>query len=172
MPASQDTSVRKRSTSLDELTETSKKINSATKRLSGAVEQLNEALKRLNLGVPVWVDVCSGEPSEQIIETEELGYAKVKGKWGVSIRFTVEGLGPDPDEKVWHFEDAPRDMRMRAAGSFNRLLEALNNESLKAARTMEERANDIDELSSFIAEAANKAIGRAMLRPDALRGAK
>jgi len=147
------------------LTQTSKKINSATKRLNAAVEQLNEALKRLNLGVPVWIEVCGGSPDDHIVETEELGYAKVKGRWGVCIRFTVEGLGPEPEEKEWHFEDAPREMRIHASSYFNKLMTALNEESLKAAQTMEESATDVEELSLSIVEAANNAIGRATLKP-------
>jgi hypothetical protein len=164
MPSTQDTFVRK-STSLDALTETSKKINSATKRLNVAVDQFNSALKGLNLGVPVWIVVCSGEPNNQIIETEELGYAKVKGRWGVCIRLTIEGLGPEPEERHWHFEDAPRDMRIHASSHFNKLLIALNEASLQAAQSMEQSAIDVEEMSDSIVEAANNAIGRATLRP-------
>lgn len=167
MPSSEDTLVR-RSTSLDDLTNASKKINAATKRLTAAVDQLNEALKRLNFGVPVWITVCTGEPANQIIETEELGYAKVKGTWGISIRQTIEGLSHDPEEKEWHFQDAPRDMRIRAASCFNRLLTALNDESLKTAQLMEERATDVEEMSLAITEAANKAIGRTTLKQQVL----
>lgn len=164
-----DIPVRK-SASLDVLTETSKKINTATKRLTAAVEQFNEALKRLNLGVPVWIEVCGRSPDDHIVETQELGYAKVKGKWGVCIRFTVEGLGPDPEEKEWHFEDAPREMRVNASGSFNKLLIALNEVSLKTAQIMEKHATDVEEMSFSIVEAANNAIGRATLQSRVTEG--
>jgi hypothetical protein len=149
MPSPKDGPVLKALT-LDALTETSKKINAATKLLNGAVDQFNDALKRLNLGVPVWVHVSSAEPTNNICEVEELGYAKVKGTWGVSIRLIVEGLGPEPDVTEWHFADAPRDMRIRAAKCFATLLKGLNDESLKVAARMEEDAAEVEEMSSSI----------------------
>ncbi len=161
---SQGTSVPK-SASFEGLTETSKKVNSATKRLSESVEKMNEALKKLNLGVPVWIEVCGGSPDDHIVETQYLGYAKHKGKWGVCIRFVVEGLGPEDEETVWHFDSAPRDMRINAAGMFSKLLVALNEESIKQAQLMEEHATDIDELTEAVAEIANRAHPRFSLRP-------
>jgi hypothetical protein len=164
MPAAQGTHVPKLA-SFEALTETSKKVNSATKRLSESVEKLNDALKKLNLGIPVWIEVCGGSPDDHIVETEEIGYAKFKGKWGICIRFTVEGLGPDPEETIWHFDSAPREMRIHAADYFGKLLLALNDESLKQAQIMEERATNIDELTSSVIDIANRAHGRVSLRP-------
>lgn len=164
MPASQGSHVPK-SASFEALTETSKKVNSASKRLSESVEKMNDALKKLNLGVPVWIEVCGGSPDDHIVETEYLGYAKVRGKWGICIRFTVEGLDPEPQETEWHFDSAPREMRIHAAGQFGKLLVALNDESLKQAQIMEERATDIDELTNAVTDIANRAHGRVSLRP-------
>jgi hypothetical protein len=167
MPASQDTHVPNLA-SFEALTETSKKINSASKRLSASVEKMNDALKKLNLGISVWIEVCGGSPDDHIVETEYLGYAKVRGKWGVCIRFVVEGLEPDPGVTEWHFDNAPREMRIHASECFNKLLLALNQESLRQAQIMEERAKDIDELTNSVIEIANKAHGRVSLRPSAM----
>jgi methyl-accepting chemotaxis protein len=164
MSTSKDTPARQ-AASFEALTETSKKVNEASKRLSAAVEKMNDALKKLNLGIPVWLTFCTGGPEDgHIVETEQLGYAKVKGKWGVCIRLIIEGLSPDDDVTEWHFDSAPRDMRIRSSQFFGKLLQDLNHESLKQAKLMEERAKDIDELTASVIEIANKAHGRVSLR--------
>jgi hypothetical protein len=168
MPASKDTPVRQ-TASFEALTETSRKVNEASKRLSASVEKMNDALKRLNLGIPVWLTFSTGGPADgHIVETEELGYAKVKGKWGICLRLIVEGLSPEDDVTEWHFDSAPRDMRITSAPFFGKLLEHLNHESLLQAKLMEERAKDIDELTASVIEIANKAHGRVSLRPSAM----
>ena len=168
MPASKDTPVRQ-TASFEALIETSRKVNEASKRLSAAVEKMNDALKKLNLGIPVWLTVSTGGPEDgHIVETEQLGYAKVKGKWGICLRLTIEGLSPEDDVTEWHFDSAPRDMRISSAQFFGRLLESLNRESLKQVNLMEERAKDIDELTASVIDIANKAHGRVSLRPSAM----
>jgi len=168
MPTSKDTPVR--NASFEALTETSQKVNEASKRLSAAVDKMNDALKKLNLGIPVWLNFSTGGPDDMrgIVETEQLGYARVKGKWGVCIRLIVEGLGPEDDITEWHFDNAPRDMRIRASAFFGKLLEDLNNESMLQAKIMEERAKNIDELTNCVIEIANQAHGRVSLRPGAM----
>ena len=154
---------------LEALSQTSRTVNEASKRLSTSVDKLNEALKKLNLGIPVWLPYCTGGTENgSIVETEELGYAKVKGTWGISLRQTIEGLSADDDVTEWPFNSAPRDMRLRSAPFFRKMLEALNEESIKQAKIIQERANDIDELTGIVTEIAKKARPAVSLRPSAM----
>jgi len=158
--------VQKSDTPLEALSETSKTVNEASKRLSASVDKLNEALKKLNLGIPVWLLYCTGGTENgSITESEELGYAKVKGTWGISLRQTIEGLSPDDEVREWPFNSAPRDMRLRSAPYFRKMLEALNDESIKQAKIIQERAGEIDELTGIVTEIAQKSRGAVSLRP-------
>jgi methyl-accepting chemotaxis protein len=147
---------RKVDVSFEKLSDTAINLNSASRRLNEAIDQLNAALKQLNLGIPAWVSTCSHEEG-QIIDSEEIGYARVKGRWGICIRRTIEGLGPDPDETEWHFDDAPRDLRIRNIPFLDKVIEKLNDVALETAQKIGERAGDAEELASAISAIAEKA---------------
>jgi hypothetical protein len=150
-------SAHKVSLSLDKLSDTAVTLNSASRRLNEAVEQLNAALKQLNLGIPAWISTFSHEEG-QIVDSEEIGYARVKGKWGICIRRTIEGFGgPDPEETEWHFEDAPRDMRIRNVPFLHKLIAKLNDDALETAQQITESATDAEELAMAISTLAEKA---------------
>jgi hypothetical protein len=159
-------SASKTPSSLDALSDTAKNVNKASRRLTEAVDQVNAALKKLNLGIPVWIPTWSGpDIPGQVQETEEIGYAKVKGKWGVCIRLTVEHAGPDPDVTEWHFEDAPRDMRICGAEFLQKLILAINEQGEKAAKEIDKQATDIESLATTLNEVAEKSKVRASLLP-------
>ncbi|WP_263378459.1 hypothetical protein [Granulicella paludicola] len=151
---------------LDNLSETAKTVSAATRKLSEAVEQLNEALKKLNLGVAAWVVTCHGPDIPGMVEeTEEVGYARVKGKWGVCLRRTIEHAGPDPDVTEWHFSEAPRDIRQRAAGSLSKIVPALQKEAAKTASELDAHADDALKLAQNILAAATKSKTPVSLNP-------
>ena len=159
-------SVPKTPSSLDALSDTAKNVNKASRRLTEAVDQVNAALKRLNLGIPVWIPTKSSPDNPgHVQEYEELGYAKVKGKWGICIRHTVESAAPDPDETEWHFEDAPRDMRIRGAHFLQKLIVELNEQGDKAAKDIDEQATKAENLATTLNEIADRSKVRASLLP-------
>lgn len=91
------------------------KLNAASDELGRSVSALETALKRLNLGIEAWVFIESytnhdtGEFSSQ-----RIGYAKVGGRWGLTIG-TAEGFLQDPDGgqvEIWPFNEAPRALRV------------------------------------------------------------
>src|ERR1035438_6975485 len=103
-------------------------LNSATDQLGHSVGQVDSVLKKFSLGVPTWVPFYSDETQHSgYFYSEEIGYAKIGGKWGIAIR-TLEGNYQDPDNEraeQWLFNDAPRLLRVRAVEGIPELLEAL-----------------------------------------------
>jgi hypothetical protein len=172
MPTSEGTPARKKSLSIDKLSETATTLNSASRQLNESVEKLNAALKQLNLGVPAWFQTWVHEDSS-VTDVEEIGYARVKGKWGIVIRKTIDfNNGPDPDENEWHFADAPRDLRIRNIEFLPQLIDKLNTDAAEVAAKLSERANDAEELASIISALAEEKpkIKRVALLPESERG--
>ena len=152
------------SPSLDNLSKTAQTVNSASRRLNDAVEQLNAALKKLNLGVSTWVTTSTGEHGS-VTDTEQIGYARVNGKWGVCLRRVIEGFTPDDEIDEWHFDDAPRDMRIRSMGSLHKLILQLNEEAETTAQAINNGAADAENLAATITSIAEQSRPKVSLRP-------
>jgi hypothetical protein len=82
------------------------------------VNKLDALLKKFNLGVPTWVSFEKSRSDDGNYQ-EDIGYAKINGKWGIAIR-TIECDFSDPDSSVaeWQFNDAPRLLRVNAVERF------------------------------------------------------
>ena len=157
---------KKKPSPLETLSDTAKNINTASRRLTEAVDQVNAALKKLNMGIPVWIPTWSGpDIPGQVQESEEIGYAKLKGKWGVCIRLSVELGGPDPDVTEWHFEDAPRELRLRNIKYLQGLVVAMNEQGNEAANAIDKEAAEAEKLAAMLGEIAAKSKIRASLLP-------
>ncbi len=157
---------KKSPSQLETLSDTAKNINKASRRLTEAVDQVNAALKKLNMGIPVWIPTWSGpDIPGQVQESEDIGYAKLKGKWGVCIRLTVEHAGPDPDVTEWHFEDAPRELRMRNIKYLQKLVAAMNEQGNEAANEIDKEAAETEKFAAMLGEIADKSKVRASLLP-------
>lgn len=171
MPTAEGSHARKVGLSFDKLSETASTLNSTSRRLNESIEQLNTALKQLNLGIPVWFQTWVHE-APNVSDVEEIGYARVRGAWGISIRKTIEWPdGSEPDESVWHFADAPRDLRIRAIEFLPQLMDKLNDDAEVAAQKLAERANDAEALATVISAIAEEATAqRAKLQPERERG--
>lgn len=137
--------------SIQQLPAAAASLNSATDQLGKSVAELDAVLKRFSLGVPTWVPFASWEHFDYY-SAEEIGYAKIGGKWGVAIR-TVEGdcQAPD-DEKMeqWLFNDAPRLLRVRAVEKIPELLEELLKKAAEMTKTITEKAQEVNALTAAI----------------------
>lgn len=157
---------KKTPSQIEALSDTAKNINKASRRLTEAIDQVNAALKKLNMGIPVWMPTWSGpDIPGQVQESEEIGYAKLKGKWGVCIRLSVELGGPEPDVTEWHFEDAPRELRLRNIRYLHQLVVAMNEQGNKAANAIDKEAVEAEKLAGILSEIADKSKLRASLLP-------
>jgi hypothetical protein len=160
MSSPSDQPIRK-TPSLDGLSSTAVTLTVASRRLGAAITQLNEAFKKLNLGITAWVSTCTSDGNSYVTEYEEIGYARHKGTWGICIRQTIEGHAPEPEETIWHFEDAPREMRIRGAEYLNQLVEKMNDTAKETTQKITERATDAEELATTINAIADEAKGKA-----------
>jgi hypothetical protein len=110
-------------------------LNQVSDGLRDAVAQIDVAIKDLNLGCSVWVIVTHhSDPDTEFFRNEDLGYAKVGGKWGIALR-TVSGRLGDESEDVeqWLFNDAPRSLRISGIEKLPQLLERLAEDATAAA---------------------------------------
>jgi hypothetical protein len=139
--------------SLERLAKTAQLLNTASDRLNDSIEQLNGALKKLNLGTPAWVSFSIHEEGP-FCETEEIGYDKIKAKWGVGLRTVFEDQNrPDGENEeitVWHFSEAPREMRIRAVTHLHKLIEQLDSIAATATANIAEKTKEAEELAAAI----------------------
>jgi methyl-accepting chemotaxis protein len=147
--------------SYSKLAAVAKELNCASDELGKTVAEFDEALKKLNLGVTVWVKLTVRGPEPQNDfweESDELGYAKIKGKWGIAIRTVSEDIQNHKQlsEEQWLFHDAPRALRLAAIDKFAELLDALTTKATKTKDEIRQRLSS----AQAVAEAVTKASGR------------
>jgi len=136
-------------------------LNTATDQLGKSVADLDGVLKKFSLGVPTWVSIVSSK-HEEYYYREEIGYAKVGGKWGIAIR-TVQGddhAPEDQDENCWLFPDAPRLLRVRTIEGIPELLEALVESAAEMTKKITEKAEEVAALTAGIAAVITPPKGR------------
>jgi uncharacterized protein YoxC len=125
-------------------------LNDATDQLGKSIGSLDALLKKFSLGVPTWVSFNS-EANEiaDYYYNEDLGYAKIGGKWGVAVRTVEYNPGrPDSDIEQWLFNDAPRLLRVRAVEKIPELLEALLESAAEMSKRIAEKASEVDALTA------------------------
>src|ERR1035437_10626614 len=94
-----------------QLTTVAADLNAVSDELGISIAEIDASLKKLNLGITTWVTIC-GDEGDHLLDdytfwSHDLGYAKVAGKWGISLR-TVTGDQhcPFPEEiEEWLFND-------------------------------------------------------------------
>lgn len=142
-------------------------LNDASDELGKTISQIDTALKKLNVGVVVWITIQArpADPNNGDFwhETDQLGYAKVNGKWGVAIRTVGEDV-QDPDQcsdEEWLFNDAPRALRLQAIDKIPDLLDGLAQVAAKTKEEIRKRLKDAQEVADAVTKASG---GRLPLR--------
>jgi hypothetical protein len=138
-------------------------LNAVSDDLGKSVADIDAALKKLNIGISVWVKVRTwdGDDSRGDLSfwSEDLGFAKINGKWGISLR-RVEGDYNHPeDESVeeWLFGDAPRALRFQAIDKLPELIEKLNMEAAKTITAIQGKLPEVQTVAAALARAAGSA---------------
>lgn len=169
MPSSGDSLSAKVQSSYRQLSTVASDLNAASDELGKPVADLDAALKKLNLGVSVWMHLRGNDDRDGSYWSDDLGYSKVGGKWGIALR-SVKGDVNWPDEErveAWLFNDAPRELRVQAIGKIPELLDKLNEKAVETAKKIRERLADAQQLAAAVKEAADKPkIERARLNLD------
>jgi hypothetical protein len=145
------------------LTAAATNLNVASDELGKAIAVLEVALQRLNLGVSAWVRL-SGWESENHFDwwSREVGYTKLRDKWGIALRKMSGNLNFPDDDSVeqWMFNEAPRWMRAEAVGKIPDLLEALLRQAQDTTKVIKDKTAQAFELAvamSKVAEGAQPA---------------
>jgi prefoldin subunit 5 len=138
-------------------------LNAVSNELGKSITEIDAVLKKLNLGITTWVTIYSGDGNHDQDDysywSRDLGYAKVEGKWGISLR-KVDGDSGIPDEATveeWPFNDAPRSLRLEAIDKIPELLEKLSEEAVKATKNIRAKLGEAQAVAEVVKGAANGA---------------
>jgi hypothetical protein len=132
-------------------------LNTVSDEFGKSVAEIDSALKKLNLGISVWVVVTEWQDDQGFdFHNQEIGYAKVEGKWGISIR-TVSGNRNWPDQdsvEQWSFNDGPRQLRLAAIEKLPELLTTLSKEAIVTTEKIKRKLAETQAVAAAVKAAA------------------
>jgi hypothetical protein len=149
-----------------ELSATASELNKVSDELGKPIAEIDFAFKKLNLGITVWVDIGRWSDQEGMVyEFEQVGYAKVGGKWGMALRTGVGNHQWPDDEKVeeWLFSDGPRKLRLSAIEKVPELLSALSKEAVETTKKTKDRLVEVQEVAAVVKKAALEPIRKVIV---------
>jgi hypothetical protein len=137
-------------------------LNAVSDELGKSIAEIDTALKKLNLGITTWIAIRRGEGIHELDDysywSQDIGYAKVGGKWGISLR-KVDGDEHCPFEdnvEEWPFSDAPRSLRLEAIDKIPELLETLSKDAAKTTKNIRARLGEVQAVAEAVKSAANR----------------
>jgi hypothetical protein len=155
MPIDPATLAQSVSSSFQKLHDAAGSLNIVSDELGKHIARIDESLRKLNLGITVWVSVSGWDNNDEggsNFWSEEVGYAKINGKWGVCLR-RVEGSFSHPDHdsiEIWAFNDAPRVQRLDALDKIPDLLQKLSVEAEKLTTRVKSRLSDVQVVANAL----------------------
>jgi hypothetical protein len=138
-------------------------LNQVSDKLAKSVADIDSAIGKLNLGIRCWVSYSDiTYPDGWTSWRKYIGYAKLKGKWGIALAScTDHGGEPADDWESWPFNESPREMRLEAVEFIPKLLEELTKEAAKTSQKLRSKLDPAQELASLIDSAAQPTANRA-----------
>ena len=121
-----DDLVRRLQNSYRQLPLVATSLNTESDKLNASVTRLETLLKKHPIGVSSWVSFNESSDGNRY-SSDEVGFAKINGKWGLAIR-SVSGHMQYPDSEeceTWPFNESPRRLRVNAVSKFPELLEII-----------------------------------------------
>ncbi|MBI2818333.1 MAG: hypothetical protein HYX72_15490 [Acidobacteria bacterium] len=162
MPTERESLSAKVQSSYQQLSAVAADLNSVSDELGKCIADLDAALKKLNLGVTKWVELrANDDPRTGDYWGEELGYAKVGGKWGIALR-KVRGnpnWPDDDDSEEWPFNEGPRELRLAAIQKIPELLNELSEAATKMAANVRAKLGGAQEVAAAVKQVANQSKG-------------
>jgi hypothetical protein len=151
------------SASYSQLSQVASDLNAVSDALGSSIAEIDEALKKLNLGITVWVQLRGGNdsdthPADRHFNywSEDLGYAKLGGRWCVGLR-KVDGETDRPDDELveaWPFNDAPRTLRLSAIDKIPDLLDKLSKEALATTLMLKRKLGEVQTVAAAVTGSA------------------
>ena len=126
-------------------------LNSASDRFSKLVAEIDATLKPLNVGIVSWVKMGTGWCDEHSSGYDQVGYAKVGGKWCIALS-SVEEYDDRPEDhwEIWAFGDGPRRLRLKAIDYLPDLLDDLAQKAVSETKDVAKRTSDLEHLVSAL----------------------
>jgi hypothetical protein len=126
-------------------------LNQVSDELAKPVMDIDAAIGKLGLGIRCWVSYReSTSPDGWTTSQKYIGYAKLKGKWGIALASGTQ-YGGEPNEwESWPFNESPREMRLEAVEFIPKLLEELTKEAAKTSQKIRSKLDPAKTLASLI----------------------
>ncbi len=156
MPSKDESLTVRVSSAYKQLSTAATELNQVSDELGKFVAALDTALRKLNLGLSTWIRLDSREDGSGNYTKRDLGYAKIAGRWGISLR-TMSGNHNTPDvanEEEWLFNDAPRALRIESVEKLPELFEALIKDAETATAQIKARTSQAQQLAHIMSEIA------------------
>src|SRR5437870_2712624 len=154
-----DSHSTKLQTSYQNLAAAANTLNAAYDTFGSAANTVEEALNKLDPGVTAWVTLSTSMTQEDApweIFEERLGYGKANGRWGLTLcTVTKNEKGEKEIKDSWLFNDAPRNLRLKAIEHVPALIEALAREAAQTAKKVSDGADFARQLAVSISAVAH-----------------
>jgi hypothetical protein len=126
-------------------------LSNVSDSLNNSAKRIENVLKKHNLGIASWVKFTDRQwPESMSYYTEQVGFAKVSGKWCLAIK-TVDGdYHHDDDVQVWSFNEAPRGLRVKAVEKLPELLDQLVKDGNEMIQEVATQVEAVDFLAAAL----------------------
>lgn len=135
------------------LSTSASELNAISDRLGKGASQFDAIFQKLSLGISGWVRFYDAHSEEgDQFWFNEIGYAKVNGKWGLAIRSVMgyEHMDGWSEYEEWLFNDAPRALRVNAVDKVPDLFEKLTGQVAATTKLVDKKAKLFEEWLSAI----------------------
>lgn len=152
--------------SIEQFPAAASSLNTATTQLGQSIGQLDAILKRFSIGIPTWVLFNGSADTVPGYYHEDLGYAKIAGRWGIAVRTVSGDVRSEEGDRVeqWLLPDAPRFLGVQAIEKIPELLDAILENAAEMSKKMVEKANEVDFLASGISSVIDQ-LSKAKMNP-------
>ena len=144
--------------SLKTLSAAATELNAASDKFSKLIAEIDAALKPMNVGIASWVNIGSKWSDDRGNSGyDQIGYARVNGKWGIALRSVEEDFsGVEDTEEIWAFSDGPRRLRLSSIDYIPALLDALAKEATINTKDIQERTGHLAAIVDAVKGGSDK----------------
>jgi hypothetical protein len=139
-----------------QLSSVAAELNVVSDELGKSIIEIDTVLRKLSLGIATWVTIHGGR-GDHSFWSLDIGYAKIDGNWGISLRKVV-GDCRDHDsgkDKEWPYNDAPRSLRLEAIHKIPELLEKLSADAIETTKDLRARLGEAKAVAEAVKGAAS-----------------
>jgi hypothetical protein len=145
------------------LATTATTLNAASDELGKSITAIDAALKQLNLGITTWMAIGGHESGDGSYESHFLGYAKVRGTWGIALSIqTGHRSESEPlSDESWLFNDAPRTLRVDGVDHLHELFKKLIDDVEETTSQIQKKTQRAQNIAKAVNDAAAEVLQSA-----------